>query len=395
MIAAQVEFSQEAAYARRSIIRDLIAQAVDPKIISFAVGLPPSELLPVEEYQDCFNAVLARDGGRAMQYGPPYMPLREQITDLMRARGVKCETSQVYITNGSQQSLNILSRLFLDAGSPAVVEEATFTGINLVTSGRGAKMRIIPTDLCTGADMDAMEAAFGQNPHPRMAVLIPDFHNPLGVSLSLEKRQRAADLSNRYQVPLLEDDPYSLLRFAGEMLPPIKTFDEAGTVLYLGSFSKILAPALRLGWIIAPEELIARIILIREPMDLETSNLTQRAAAEFLSRGLLAPHLEQMNRENRIRRDAMLQALDKHLADIAHWTEPQGGLFIWLTVPESINTLTLVREAIDNGVVYIPGAAFSANGGQEHTLRLNFSAVPPEKIEEGVARLAEVILRHL
>ena len=189
-----------------------------PDVISLAGGLPASELLPLVELQECFETVLRRDGARALQYSPMIEPLRHWICDTMRARGVTCEPEQVFITNGAQQGLTILSRLFLDPGQPAVIEAVTFTGIQQVTAGRGAAVRTVPTDLASGIDVDALEEAFSRAPRPRLAVVIPDFHNPLGVSLTLEKRQRIAELAARYQVPVIEDDPYSALRFEGAVV---------------------------------------------------------------------------------------------------------------------------------------------------------------------------------
>ncbi len=214
----------------------------------------------------------------------------------MRARGVACEPEQVFITNGAQQGLTILSRLFLDPGQPAVIEAVTFTGIQQVTAGRGAVVRTVPTDLASGIDVDALEEAFHRAPRPRLAVVIPDFHNPLGVSLTLEKRQRIAELAARYRVPVIEDDPYSALRFEGQPLPPIKAFDEAGVVFYVGSFSKMLAPSLRLGWIVAPAELAAQVTVLRESIDLESSTLIQRAVSLFVERGLMEAHLARLQR---------------------------------------------------------------------------------------------------
>lgn len=395
MTIADYTFSTEAAAVSRSVMRELLAHAVDPNIISLATGLPASEFLPVERFSQCLSDVLLHDGGGAMQYGPAYMPLREWIAGYMRSRGVACQPENILITNGSQQGLTILSRMFLDHGDAAVIESATFTGIIKVTAGYGAQVRAIPTDLTTGPDMAALEAAFALEPRPRLAILIPDFHNPLGVSISEAKRRRAAELAAQYAVPLVEDDPYSLLRFSGEMLPPIKVFDPGEHVFYLGSFSKMLAPGLRLGWIVAPAELLPRMTAMREAIDLESSALMQRAVAEFLRRDWLAPHLEALNNGNRQRCEALLAALDAHLGDVATWTEPQGGLFVWLTLPETVDTAVMVKEAISSGVLYIPGAAFSPTGEHHNCMRLNFSSVKPEDIQEGVRRLAQVIRRWL
>ncbi|MEQ8672666.1 MAG: PLP-dependent aminotransferase family protein [Aggregatilineales bacterium] len=381
--------SLEANQLERSVMRDLIRLISNPAILSLAGGLPADEFLPTEVIRDCMNTVLLRDGGKALQYGAPYAPLRAWIADYMQLRGVTCTPEQVFVTNGNQQGLAILSRLFLDRGSTAVTEAITFTGIQQATAGRGATVLTVPTDLETGVDVDALEHAFAQS--PQLAVLIPDFHNPLGVSMSLEKRQLVAQLAAAYSVPLVEDDPYSALRFEGETLPPIKAFDEAGRVFYLGSFSKMLAPALRLGWMIAPQELLPRITTLRESLDLESSTLIQRTVAEFLSRGLLPAHLEQLNQNNLERRNLLLAGLDKYFADIAQWTTPQGGLFVWMTLPEHIDTWAMFDDALAHNVAYIPGGAFSVNKGHKNTLRLNFSKLAPEQLHEAVRRLYQVV----
>lgn len=382
----ELVFSQEASHLKRSVMRELIQLIADPSIISLAGGLPADEFLPVDELRACMDAVLTRDGGATLQYKPAYMSLREWIADYMRGRGVDCTPEQVFITNGNQQGLTILSRLFVDPGAPVVTEAITFTGIQQVTAGRGADVIRVPTDLETGVKIDALEAAFAHS--PRLTVLIPDFHNPLGVTMTAEKRQHVADLAEKYGVPVVEDDPYSALRFEGDTLPPIKAYDTAGMVFYLGSFSKMLAPALRLGWLIAPAELLARLTPLREAIDLETSTLIQRTAAEFLSRGLLKPHLQRLNTANRERRDALLDALNRHFGESAHWTTPQGGLFVWMTLPKGIDTWAVFEQAIAQKVAYIPGKAF---GGAPNTLRLNFSKVAPKDIHEGVERLARVL----
>ena len=376
-------------------MRDLLKLTVSPDIISLAGGLPAGEFLPVEAFRDCVDAVLRRDGMAALQYSPMHEPLREWIAAAMRARGVDCRAEHVFLTNGAQQGLTILSRLFLDPGAPAVIEAVTFTGIQQVTAGRGAVVRTVPTDLSSGVDVDALEAAFRRTPKPRLAVVIPDFHNPLGVSLTIEKRLRIAELAARYGVPVIEDDPYSSLRFEGRQLPPIKAFDEAGFVFYLGSFSKMLAPATRLGWIVAPAALMPRITVLRESIDLESSTLMQRAVCLFLERGLLDAHLQAITAANRQRCNLLLEALHLHLGDLATWTQPEGGLFVWVTLPKEVDAWDMLPEAIARQVAYVPGAAFAVEGGFRNTLRLNFSNVQPEKIPVAVERLAAVIQARL
>jgi 2-aminoadipate transaminase len=383
--------SREGYNLQRSVMRDLLRFAVDPNVISLAGGLPASECLPLEGLRECIDTVLSRDGPRALQYSPQHLALRSWIADYMGSRGVSCTADEVFITNGNQHGLAILSRLFLDPGQPAVIEEVTFTGIHQITGGRNAEVRTVPTDLDSGVDVESFEEALKASPGPRLAVLITDFHNPLGVSIAEDKRAELARLAAKYGVPLIEDDPYAPLRFRGKAIPPIKAHDEAGMVFYLGSFSKMMAPALRLGWIVAPADLIPRITTLRESFDLESSTLFQRAVAEFLSRGLLEPHLERMTSTHRERCDTLLGALGEHLSDLARWSKPDGGVFVWVSLPGGLDTTEMFHQAIERQVAYIPGGVFSVDGSTRNALRLNFSNVRPEAIEEGVSRLADVI----
>lgn len=388
--------SREAGLIQRSEMRELLKHAVDPAIISLATGLPASDHMPWEAIRDCYTHVINNGHGNALQYGPPNADLREWIARYMGQRGVKDVTpEQVFITNGNQQALQIMSRLLLDPEDTAVIEEVTFTGIKVVTSGRGLHTIAVPTDLETGVDVDALERAFQSEPRPKLAILISDFSNPLGVTISRDKRERIAALASQYGVVIVEDDPYSLLRFEGTMQPPIKAFDKTGHVFYLGSFSKMLAPAMRLGWMIIPEGLYPRITALREAIDLESSRLSQAVVAEFLKRDLLADHLDRLNSAHRDRSAALMAALDRHLGDVATWTTPQGGLFVWVTLPSKINGAELVKQAIENKVVFIPGGAFASVPGHSNSIRLNFSNVTLDNIHEGVRRLAEVVNRQL
>jgi len=392
---AKYTFSKEAEPIKRSVMRTLLAHAVDPNIISLATGLPNNDLMPVQEFSECMAAVLERDGGKALQYGPPLPALREWVAEYMHMRGVHCSPEQIFITAGAQQGLSLISRLFLDVGDTAVIEEVTFTGIKLVTTGRGCVARTIPTDHATGADMDALEEALQMEPRPKLVALISEFHNPLGLSITAPKRQRAAELAAKYNIPLIEDDPYAPLRFKGDVTKPIKGYDVEGYVFYLGSFSKMMAPAMRLGWVVAPQEIITKLVTLREALDLESSMAVQRAVAEYLDRGYLEPHLEALNTANCERATVLFKALETHLGDIATWTEPEGGLFVWCTLPEEIDTWDMFEDAMRNKVIYIPGTAFSVHGGHKNTMRLNFSNVTPAKIEEGISRLNEVIRERL
>lgn len=380
---------------KRSVMRDLMALAVRPDVISLAGGLPANECLPVESLKACVQTVLARDGFRALQYGPQYPPLREWIAGYMQKRGVACTANNVFITNGAQHALSILSRLLADPGDTVVTEELTFTGIHQVTTGRGLSVRCVPTDLDTGVDIAALDRALGSEPKPRFIVLIPSFHNPLGVTIPPENRREIVSLAEAHRVPIIEDDPYSPLQFEGDSSPPLAAFARQGCVFYIGSFSKMLAPALRLGWIVAPEELASRIVVLREAMDLESSQLLQRTAAEFLQTGMLEVHLSRLNETNRRRRRILMAALDDHFAPIgAQWSNPRGGLFCWVQLPRQYNTWKLFKQAVQQKVAFIPGEAFAVHGGHAHTMRLNFSNASEQTIPQAVSTIAAVLQQH-
>jgi 2-aminoadipate transaminase len=390
-----LNLGSEIAHLKRSDMRKLISLTAAPDVISLAAGLPSGEHIPVDEIKECIGSVLERDGARALQYGPQYEPLVSWITEFMNRRKVRCEPGQVLITNGAQQGLAIISRLFLNQGDVAVTEEVTFTGIQQVTAGRGAVVRPIPTHMSTGADMDALEDELRKEPRPRLVVLIPDFHNPLGVSISAEKRIRAAHLAAEYDVPLIEDDPYSQLCFDGEAPLPIAAHDEKGRVFYVGSFSKMLAPAVRLGWIVAPVDLMPMLVALRESLDLETSALMQRSVAEYLHRGLLGPHLKELNATHRARCHAMQLALEEHMHDLATWTRPRGGLFVWVVLNESIDGRELFAKAIEQKIAFIPGDAFAVAGGHRNTMRLSYCNKSADEIHEVISRLARIVREQM
>ncbi|MEL6307441.1 MAG: PLP-dependent aminotransferase family protein [Chloroflexota bacterium] len=386
--------SARMAYLERSVMRDLLKHAVDPSIISLAGGLPANEDLPTEQLQACMQHVIQRDGGSAFQYSPQNDNLRDWIVNYMRGRGVDCTADNIFITNGNQQGLTILANLLLDVGSVAVTESVIFTGIQQATKGMGAQVITVPTHMDSGVDVDALEDVFAHE-DVRMAVLVPDFHNPLGISIPEENRQRIAALARRYRVPIIEDDPYSQTRFIGKILAPIAAYDTSGLVFYMGSFSKMLAPGLRLGWMVVPDDLLPQVTVLRESIDLESSTLMQRVVAEFLQRGYLDARLAKLRDSLRLRANALMNALDTHLGDIATWTVPEGGLFSWCTLPQEVNTWDVFDTALESGVVFVPGGAFAVDGGYENTMRLNFSNVAPADFDPAIERLSQAIRQHI
>jgi len=397
-VGAQVHELRLAEWTRgmsRSVLRQMIAVVSRPDILSFAGGLPAPELFPTSQYAEALTQVLVADAG-ALQYGPPFQPLKAHVVELMALRGISCSEEQVFLTTGAQQGLDVLARLLVNPGDEVMLEEFVYTGVQQAVAPYRPCIVPITTDLEEGIDVEEVEAHLVAGGRPAFLYVIPDGHNPLGVSASRERRQRLVELTGAYGVPIIEDDPYGLLYYDGVMEPPLRAYDDEW-IFYLGSFSKILAPALRLGWIIAPEALIPRLTVTKEAGDLESSALTQRAVAAYLDAGHLPAHLTRLRAEYGRRRDAMLSALHRTFPAEVRWTEPRSGMFVWVALPEVVDTAELLQTAVDQEqVAFIPGHAFAVPGclaldDARHCLRLNFSNCSPERIEEGIRRLARVL----
>lgn len=374
---------------KRSMMRELIGITARPGIISFAGGLPAPELLPVAAWSECCARTLAEDGPLALQYGPPYAPLQAAIARIMAARGAPVTAEQVFITSGCQQGLHIAGRLLMDPDSGALVDQFVFPGVRQAFGGPGRELRELPSDVERGLDLAAVERALAREPRPRAMVVVPAFHNPLGRSLDDAACDRLVELARAADVTIVEDDPYGLLRFEGQASAPLLARAPERT-LYLGSFSKLVAPALRTGWMIAPPELFDKLRVIKESVDLESSAFIQRALARFLDEGRLERHLDGVRSTYRERRDRMLAALERHFPPGSRWTRPEGGMFIWVELPEGLDSLALLPSMVEAGVAYIPGAAFTAQGGG-NSLRLNFSNATPERIDAGIAILGRAL----
>lgn len=376
---------------QRSVLRQMLAVVSQPGILSFAGGLPAPDLFPSADYGAALAHVLQTDSG-ALQYGPPFMPLKRHIVRLMAERDVECAADQVFLTTGAQQALDVLTCLLLDNGGQVMLEETVYTGIRQVVAPHQAEVLSVRTDLETGIVIEDVVAHLESGARPAFLYIIPDAHNPLGVSLSEEKRRRLVDVAVAYNLTIIEDDPYGFLSYDGRCLPPLRAYD-AGHVFYVGSFSKIMAPALRLGWLIAPEALMPKLTVIKEAGDLESSALTQRAVSAYLDAGHLPAHLDVLQAEYRIRRDTMLAALARHFPSNVTWTVPRAGMFIWVTLPDGVDTGALLEVAIEREkVAFIPGHAFAQTGdrGRNH-MRLNFSNCCLADIEDGIERLGRVL----
>lgn len=311
-------------------------------------------------------------------------------------RGVECTSDQVFITTGSQQALDVLTRMLLNTGGDMILEEIIYTGAQQVMNPLAPKVYKVPTDLKTGIDVDKVEELLKSGIKPAFLYLVPTAHNPLGVSISHEKRIKLSELATKYEVPILEDDAYGLLVYEDDHETCLKQLNPEW-VFYLGSFSKIIAPGLRIGWMIAPPSLVGTLTVIKEACDLESSGLTQRAISKFLDKGLLDSHLTKLRTEYKLRRDIMLQALTDFFPSYSTWTIPSGGMFIWVKFDIPIDTNDLLHYAIEKQkIAFIPGYAFAVPGSNiSNCLRLNFSNTKPEVIREGIERLARTLIEFV
>jgi 2-aminoadipate transaminase len=372
----------------------LLVAGSRPGILSLAMGLPAADFFPAAAYSEALAKVLATDP-RALQYGPPFEPLKKQIVKLMEMRGVWCREEQVFLTSGAQQGTNLLARLLMEQGSQVIVEEKLYPGFQQVLQPYQPEILTVPTDPATGIDVDAVERLLRDGAEPALIYVISGGHNPLSVSISREKRIRLAKLARRYCVPIVEDDPYGFLSYE-ENAEPLVAFENEW-VFYVGTFSKILAPALRTGWLIVPPSLVSLLATVKEAADINIAPLNQRAISHYLDTGLFDEHLSMLRREYRKRRDAMLEALELMMPDDAHWQTPDCGLFIWVDLPSGVDSGALLAQAIDQEqLVFVPGHSFSTANRPcaKNSVRLNFSSNPVDQLTEGVTRLVRVLARH-
>lgn len=388
----EIILSSWAQHIERSALQEMMDLAARPDIISFALGLPATELFPQDNYAEAVSRVLASDQ-HALQYGLPSAPLKKHIQALMRKRGVMCRENQIFLTTGAQQGLSLMARLLLNPGSQVLLEEMSYTGFQQVILPFQPQIFSVPTDFDTGMDVDAVSAMLAAGARPAFIYTVTDGHNPLGVSMSLAKRRQLVELAHRYQVPIVEDDAYGLIYYGQNSVAPMRALEERW-VCYVGSFSKILAPALRVGWLVVPEELILSLSVVKESSDINTATLAQRTIVAYLDSGHHEQHLHRVRREYRARRDAMLDALSRHFPKDALWKTPSSGFFIWVELPQGINTSELLEAAIkEEKVAFIPGNVFCVNGSTlgRNCMRLNFSHSGQDLIEEGIARLGRAV----
>ncbi len=380
-----------------SAIRDLLKVTEQPEVISFAGGLPSPDCFPTEEIAAAAERVLIEKPLAALQYGPTegYAPLREFIATLMQARGLSIPTDQILTLNGSQQGLDTLGKLLIDPGSLVLVEEPTYMGALQAFRPYQPRFISLPMD-DDGLDVSALENILKSGEQPRFLYVVSCFQNPTGITPSPERKRALLEVAAKYGLPILEDDPYGELYYEGTRPPILAAMDvemhgELRHVVYLSTFSKLLAPGLRVGWVASPKELISKFVHAKQGLDLHTGSLSQAVAYEACRDGLLDRHVPTIRATYHARRDAMLEALDKLMPKQVTWTRPRGGMFLWFTLPEQIDAAALLEASLEQKVAFVPGESFHANGGGMNTMRLNFSHPTLQRITEGVGRLARSI----
>ena len=400
-------YAQRVQRMQGSTIRELFRAARPPDMISFAGGAPAHELFPGEQIAAMTQRILTSNSQQALQYGGTegYLPLREFLAARLNQEGVAVSPEHLLIISGSQQGLDLLGKVFCDPGDHLLVESPTYMGALQAFAPYEVEYTALPCD-DEGLAVERWETSL----HPRAKFLYvqPTFQNPAGITLSLERRQTLLERAEAAGLPIIEDDPYSHLYFEEEPPPSLLALEHRrqrqsaqaaelyqGNVIQVNTFSKVLAPGLRVGWIVGPTPVIRKLVLAKQGADLHTSMLNQMIAYELLQAGFLEEHLPRLRALYRQRRDAMLAALETYFPASAHWTHPQGGLFLWVTLPEHVDSTALLKEMPTSRVTFIPGTAFHPNGGGTNTMRLSFSNVTPERIEEGIKRLGALLQNQL
>ena len=392
-----VKYAKRMDLFKKSELGEILKLIEEPDIISFAGGLPASELFPVEEMKKVSVKVLDENGEEALQYSGSqgYLPLRNHIAKRMNEKGkTNVKAEDILVTSGSQQALDFAGNVFLDEGDIVLCESPSYLGA--LNAFKGYKQRImeVPTDK-EGMITEGLEKILKENDRVKFIYVIPDFQNPTGVTWSLDRRKKFMEVVNKYEIPVIEDNPYGELRYEGEFLPALKSFDTKGLVIYLGTFSKIFCPGYRLGWTCASKDILQKFITCKENSDLQTSTIGQRELSKYIDDYDLDEHVEKIKSTYKKRRDLMLDCMEKEFPEGVSFTHPHGGLFTWVKLPEKLNAQDLMKKCVENKVAYVPGGFFFPEGNKENYFRLNYSSSKEEKIVEGIKRLGDVLKEAL
>lgn len=386
-----ITLSKRAQGLTSSAIREILKVTERPEVISFAGGLPSAETFPVERIREATAKVLQDAPQAALQYGPTegFGPLREWLSGHMASKGANVPASRILVVTGSQQALDLLGKSLIDEGSKVLVETPSYLGALQAFSLFQPKFTSMPSDE-QGIQTDALTPELLQD--GRFIYALPNFQNPTGRRLPLERRKQLVEKAAAAGVPLVEDDPYGELSYGGEQLPGLISLNPEGGI-YMGSFSKVLVPGMRIGYVIAPEPLFGKLVQAKQAADLHTPSFVQRIVYEVVKDGFLDTHIPSIRELYARQCEYMLSALERHFPAGISWTRPEGGMFIWVQLPKGIDSGALLAKAIEQNVAFVPGAPFFANDPQTNTLRLSFVTVPQDKIEAGVERLG-ILLRQ-
>jgi 2-aminoadipate transaminase len=389
-------FAERTHAMRSSAMRDLMAITARPEVISLAGGLPDTSTFPPASFAAQMTRIAQESAAEALQYGPTegFEETKDCILEVMGAEGMLPDPEDVIVTTGGQQAIDLICKTLVDPGDPVICEAPTYPGAVPVFCSYQADVIQVGCDE-QGMRIDELEAVLGrlaaEGRRPKFIYSVPSFQNPAGVTLSLERRLRLVELARRNEVLIAEDNPYGLLRYEGDPLPPLYQLEGGDYVIYIGTLSKILSPGIRLGWAVAPPPVMEKIVLGKQAADLCTSTLTQYFVREYFAEGRWLDYVESLVELYRSRRDAMLDALRRHFPPQAEWTHPAGGLFIWATLPDYIDTTDLLAKALRENVAFVPGQAAYVDGRGASSMRLNFSASSEQEIDEGIRRIGQVI----
>lgn len=386
------KFAKRMDNLKASEIRELLALTADPSIISFAGGLPAPEMFPVKEWQAAVNKVLEEKGPQALQYGPTdgYLPLRQHITKRMAKVGVECGPESIQLLSGSQQGLDFMAKAFINPGDYIVVESPTYLGA--LNAFKAYEPQFLEVELDDyGMVLEDLEDKLKNHDNVKFIYAISDFQNPSGKTWTMERRKGLIDLANKYDVMILEDNPYGELRFQGQIQPSLRSLDTQDRVVFMGTFSKIFSPGVRLGWFNAAPLVLEKFNQIKQGADLQSSTTTQMELAQYLDDNDLEAHIQKIIALYSKRKDLMVETMKAEFPQGVTFTNPEGGLFLWVELPEYMNAREIGIKAIENKVAFVPGGAFFANQPRESCFRMNYSCMPEDKIVEGVKRLAQVI----
>lgn len=387
------KFARRISCLKASEIREILKVTEKPEVISFAGGLPAPELFPVEEIKKVNQLVLEEAGAEALQYTTTegFAPLRQWIAARMNGRlGTQFAADNILLTHGSQQALDLSGKVFLDEGDVVLCESPTYLAAISAFKAYGCKFKEVPTD-DDGMIPVELERILASTPRVKIIYVIPEFQNPTGRTWSLARREQLVKAAMKYQVMVIEDNPYGELRFEGETLPAVKAFDPIGCVLTLGSFSKTFCPGYRIGWIAGDKKVIEKYVLVKQGADLQCNTIAQREIAKYLELYDLDQHIAKIREVYRQRRDLTVKTMAEEFPPGVTFTRPQGGLFTWVVLPEHINARDVLVKSIEKNVAFVPGGSFFPNGGHENTFRINFSNMPEERIVEGLKCLGGVL----